>query len=145
MTVQLMGIVNAGPDSFSDPGRRDVGELADHAHRLVADGAALVDVGGESGRTDRAAVPEDEEIARVLPLVERLAAGGVRVSVDTWRAPVARAVLAAGAAMINDVSALSDPGVAQACGETGADLVITHTRLPPKQKGFPPYGDVMED
>jgi dihydropteroate synthase len=145
MTVQLMGIVNAGPDSFSDPGRRDLGELVDHAHRLVAGGAAILDVGGESGRTDRPAVPEEEEIARVLPLVERLAGDGVRVSVDTWRAPVARAVVAAGAAMINDVSALSDPGVAQACGEAGAELVITHTRLPPKQKGFPEYADVMED
>jgi dihydropteroate synthase len=145
VTVQLMGIVNAGPDSFSDPGPRDLGELAARAHRLVIDGAAIIDVGGESGRTDRPAVPEEEEIARVLPLVERLAGEGVRVSVDTWRAPVARAALAAGAGMINDVSALSDPGVAEACAEAGAALVITHTRLPPKQKGFPAYTDVMED
>ena len=145
MTAQLMGIVNAGPDSFSDPGRRDVGELAARARRLVEEGAVIIDVGGESGRTDRPAVPEEEEIARVLPLVERLAADGVRVSVDTWRAPVARAVLAAGAAMINDVSALSDPGVARACADADAELVITHTRLPPKQKGFPVYADVMED
>jgi len=65
--------------------------------------------------------------------------------VDTWRAPVARAALTAGAAMINDVSALSDPEVAEACAETGAALVITHTRLPPKQKGFPDYAGVMED
>jgi dihydropteroate synthase len=142
---QLMGIVNAGPDSFSDPGRRDLGELVERALRLVDDGAAVIDVGGESGRTDRPAVPEDEEVARVVPLVERLAGQGVRVSVDTWRGPVARAVLAAGAVMINDVSALRDPGVAEACARDGAHLVITHTRLPPKQKGFPEYADVMED
>jgi dihydropteroate synthase len=145
MTPLLMGIVNAGPDSFSDPGRRELGELAARAGALVAEGAAIVDVGGESGRTDRPPVSEQEEIERVAPLVERLAGDGVRVSVDTWRAPVARAVLAAGAAMINDVSALSDPGVAAACAEAGAELVVTHTRMPPKQKGFPEYGDVMED
>jgi len=90
-------------------------------------------------------VPEDEEIARVAPLTERLAADGIAVSVDTWRAPVARAALAAGAVMINDVSGLSDPGVADACAESGAALVLTHTRVPPKQKGFPVYDDVVED
>lgn len=140
-----MAIVNAGPDSFSDPGRREVGELATRAKRLATEGASIIDVGGESGRTDRPAVPEREEIERVVPLVERLAREGLRVSVDTWRAPVARAALAAGAGMINDVSALSDPGVAEACAETGAALVITHTRVPPKQKGFPRYRDVMGD
>jgi dihydropteroate synthase len=145
MKPELMGIVNAGPDSFSDPGPRDVGQLAARARRLAAEGASIIDVGGESGRTDRPAVPEREEIERIVPLVERLAREGLRVSVDTWRAPVARAALAGGAAMINDVSALSDPEVADACAETGAALVITHTRLPPKQKGFPDYADVMED
>ncbi len=145
MTPLLMGIVNAGPDSFSDPGRRELGELAARAAALVVEGAAIVDVGGESGRTDRPPVSEQEEIERVAPLVERLAGDGVRVSVDTWRAPVARAVLAAGAAMINDVSALSDPGVAEACAEAGAELVVTHTRVPPKQKAFPRYADVMAD
>ena len=145
MKPKLMGIVNAGPDSFSDPGRRDVGQLAARALRLAAEGASIIDVGGESGRTDRPAVSEREEVERLVPLVERLAREGLRVSVDTWRAPVARAALAGGAAMINDVSALSDPEVAEACAETGAALVITHTRLPPKQKGFPDYADVMED
>src|SRR5712691_1115819 len=145
MKPKLMAIVNAGPDSFSDPGRRDVGQLAARALALAAEGASIIDVGGESGRTDRPAVSEREEVERLVPLVERLAREGLRVSVDTWRAPVAHAVLAAGAAMINDVSALSDPEVAEACAETGAALVITHTRLPPKQKGFPDYADVMED
>jgi dihydropteroate synthase len=141
----LMGIVNAGPDSFSDPGARDIDELAALARAQVAAGAALVDLGGESGRTDRPAVPVEEEIERVVPPVERLASEGVAVSVDTWREPVARAALAGGAAMINDVSGLSDPELADACAETGAALVITHTRLPPKQKGFPGYADVIDD
>jgi dihydropteroate synthase len=79
----------------------------------------------------------------VVPLIERLAAGGVSVSVDTWRAPVARAALAAGASMVNDVSALSDPEVADACAEADARLVITHTLVPPKVKAFPDYGDVV--
>ncbi|MFL5868866.1 MAG: dihydropteroate synthase [Thermoleophilaceae bacterium] len=141
----LMGIVNAGPDSFSDPGERSPGELVERGRRLASDGAALIDVGGESGRTDREAVPVEEEIGRIAPLVEALAAEGLRVSVDTWRAPVARAALDAGAAMINDVSALSDPGVAEACAEPGAGLVVTHTRVPPKTKGFPDYDDVVAD
>jgi len=141
----LMGVVNAGPDSFSDPGARALDELRERALALVADGAALIDVGGESGRTDREAVPEAEEIERVVPLVEALAGEGVLVSVDTWRAPVARAALGAGAAMINDVSALSDPRVVEACAATGAGLVVTHTRVPPKTKGFPDYEDVVRD
>jgi dihydropteroate synthase len=142
----LMGIVNATPDSFSDrQGEKNLAELVDIALAQVADGAALVDVGGESGRTDTEAVPAEEEIARVGPLVERLRGQGVTVSVDTWRAPVARAVLEAGASMINDVSALSDPEIADACAATGAALVITHTRVPPKTKGFPAYADVMAD
>jgi dihydropteroate synthase len=142
----LMGIVNATPDSFSDAqGEKSLDELVERAHELVAEGAAIVDVGGESGRTDREAVPVDVEVARTAPLIERLAADGLRVSVDTWRAPVARAALAAGASMVNDVSALSDVGVADACAEAGAELVITHTRVPPKVKGFPDYDDVVAD
>jgi dihydropteroate synthase len=144
--TRLMGIVNATPDSFSDSqGAKSLDELAARAHGLVAAGAAIVDVGGESGRTDREAVPVEEEIERVVPLVERLASDGLTVSIDTWRAPVARAALAAGATMVNDVSALSDPGVADACAEAGAPLVITHTRVPPKVKGFPEYEDVVAD
>jgi dihydropteroate synthase len=142
----LMGIVNATPDSFSDPqGEKSLEELVERAQALTEAGAAIVDVGGESGRTDRAAIRVEEEQARVVPLIERLAADGLRVSVDTWRAPVARAALAAGAAIVNDVSGLSDPGVADACVEAGAELVITHTRVPPKVKGFPDYDDVVAD
>jgi dihydropteroate synthase len=142
----LMGIVNATPDSFSDrQGAKSVDALAERAHELAEQGAAIVDVGGESGRTDRPAVPVDEERARVVPLIERLAADGLRVSVDTWRAPVARAALAAGASMVNDVSGLSDPELADACADAGAELVITHTRAEPKVKAYPDYDDVVAD
>jgi dihydropteroate synthase len=142
----LMGIVNATPDSFSDrQGEKRLEDLVEQAHRLVEQGAAIVDVGGESGRTDREAVPVEEEHARVVPLIERLAADGLSVSVDTWRAPVARAALAAGASMVNDVSALSDVEVADACAAAGARLVITHTRVAPKVKAFPDYDDVVAD
>lgn len=142
----LMGIVNATPDSFSDvQGDKPLDALLGRALELVAAGAAIVDVGGESGRTDREAVSVDEEAARVVPLVERLAGEGVAVSVDTWRAPVARAALDAGAVLINDVSALSDPEIASACAASGAGLVVTHTRVAPKTRAYPNYGDVVAD
>jgi dihydropteroate synthase len=142
----LMGIVNATPDSFSDrQGPKALDDLFERARALHLDGAAIIDVGGESGRTDRPAVSEDEESTRIVPLVERLAGEGVAVSVDTWRAGPARAALEAGAAMVNDVSGLAEPALAELCAEHGAALVITHTRVPPKVKGFPDYGDVVAD
>jgi dihydropteroate synthase len=142
----LMGIVNATPDSFSDrQGEKSLDELAEGARRLAAAGAGLIDVGGESGRTDRPAVSVEEEITRVAPLIARLAREGLAVSVDTWRGPVARAALAAGAEMVNDVSGLTDLDVADACAEAGARLVVTHTRVAPKVKGFPAYDDVVAD
>lgn len=142
----LVGIVNATPDSFSDaPGPRSAEELAGRALELVEEGAVIVDVGGESGRTDTDAVSEEEETARVVPLVERLAGEGVAVSVDTWREGPARAALDAGAAMVNDVSGLAEPALARLCAEYGAALVITHTRVPPKTKAFPAHGDVVDD
>jgi dihydropteroate synthase len=140
----LMGIVNATPDSFSDrPGPKEPGELAERGLRLAQEGAALIDVGGESGRTDTEAVAVDVEIERIVPVVELLSRAGVLVSVDTWRGPVARAALEAGAGMINDVSGLSDESVAEACADAGAALVITHTAAPPKTKVFPHYNDVV--
>jgi dihydropteroate synthase len=142
----LMGIVNATPDSFSDvQGEKPLDTLVERALGLAAAGAAIVDVGGESGRTDREAVSVDEEATRVVPLVERLAAEGVAVSVDTWRAPVAHAALDAGALLINDVSGLSDPEIAEACAASGAGLVITHTRVAPKTRAYPDYADVVAD
>lgn len=143
----IMGIVNANPDSFSDVVRADSfdRQLA-LALALVADGADIIDVGGESGVTYNAPTPPGEEAARVVPLVEALVAHGVTVSVDTWKPEVARAALGAGAAILNDVSGLRDPELATLAAQTGAALVIMHTRAEPKQATFPDYdGDVVAD
>ncbi|MBV8952946.1 MAG: dihydropteroate synthase [Solirubrobacterales bacterium] len=134
----LMGVVNATPDSFSDQG---LGErLEDRvalAAKLRSDGADIIDVGGESGVTNRPPVEPREEIERVVPLIERLARElGALVSVDTYKPQVARAAIAAGAAIVNDVSGLRDPELADVCAETGAALVVMHTRAAPKQKLF---------
>ena len=143
----VMGIVNATPDSFSGDGSAEQGidTLVSRAHALVDDGATLIDVGGESGVTNRPPVPAREEIERVVPLIRRLAAADVRVSVDTWKAEVASAALEAGAVMVNDVSGLRDPAMASVCAQGNATLVITHTRSAPKEKTFPPYDDVVVD
>jgi dihydropteroate synthase len=143
----LMGIVNAGPDSFSDRLRlRTLGDQVDHALSLIADGADLIDVGGESGVTYTAPTAAEVEIERVVPLVERLAAEGVTVSVDTWKRDVAAAAVAAGAAIINDVSGLRDPALADVAAATGAALVVMHTRAAPKQASFAGYeGAVVDD
>ena len=142
-----MGIVNATPDSFSGDGLAGQGleALVARAHALVGEGATLIDVGGESGITNRPAVSLAEEIDRVVPVVARLAATGVRVSVDTWKAQTAAAALEAGAVMVNDVSGLRDPEMAAVCAQWNATLVITHTRAAPKEKAFPPYDDVITD
>jgi dihydropteroate synthase len=143
----LMGIVNASPESFSDGGMTgDVNAQARLAHEQIEAGAHLIDVGGESGVTDKPAVSAEEERRRVVPLVERLAADGVLVSVDTFKPEVARAALDAGAAMINDVSGLLDPELADVCAAAGAALVLMHTRARPKEKTFPVYdGPVTDD
>src|SRR5262245_27389732 len=143
-----MGIVNASPDSFSDGGAHPA--LADqvaHGEALLAAGADLLDVGGESAVGGRPPVPVEEELARVVPLVERLAAGGALVSVDPYQPAVAEAAVAAGAVLINDVSGLRDPGVARVCARTGAGLVLMHTRVEPKGTLLDPshYEDVLED
>lgn len=119
---KVMGILNATPDSFSDGGRL----AADPARgaAMVADGAAIVDVGGESTRPGHAAVDEAEEIARVVPAIARLAGSGVAISVDTRRAEVMRAALAAGAHILNDVSAFRDPRAAEVATDSGAPVVL---------------------
>jgi dihydropteroate synthase len=143
-----MGIVNATPDSFSDAGQLLTLEarLA-HARNLLAAGADLIDVGGESARGDRPPVEEGEEAERVLPLIERLAAEGALVSVDTHKPAVASAAVAAGAVMVNDVSGLRDMALADVCARTGAAMVIMHTRVAPKATLLDPgrYEDVMAD
>jgi dihydropteroate synthase len=143
----LMGIVNASPESFSDGGiTGDVDAQVKLAHEQIEAGAHLIDVGGESGVTDKPPVSAEEERRRVVPLVERLAADGVLVSVDTYKPEVARTALDAGAAMINDVSGLLDPELADVCAAAGAALVLMHTRARPKEKTFPEYeGPVTDD
>lgn len=139
----LMGIVNATPDSFSDAGlHRTLEARVDRARSLVAAGARFIDVGGESGVTNRPAVAVAEEIERVVPLIERVSAElDVAVSVDTYKPAVARAAIAAGACVVNDVSGLLDPELADVCAETGAALVIMHTRARPKEKLLDPGYD----
>jgi dihydropteroate synthase len=149
----LMGIVNASPDSFSDGGRyREVSQRLALARELVADGAHILDVGGESAATDLPAIAAEEEIARVVPLIEAIRADAgipeeVLVSVDTYKPAVADAAIAAGAAIVNDVSGLRDPTLAGLCAERGAALVVMHTRAAPKQRLQDPelYEDVVAD
>ncbi len=143
----LMGIVNASPDSFSDGGRYATLEAQlELARELLEDGAEILDIGGESASTNRPAVSAEQEIERVVPLVERVTNElGAIVSVDTYKPAVARAAIAAGARIVNDVSGLRDPELARVCAQTGATLVLMHTRAAPKQRLQDPdlYGDVV--
>jgi dihydropteroate synthase len=141
----LMGIVNATPDSFSDAG--DHPDLEARAAELHEAGADLIDVGGETASGHHPPVSAGEEISRVVPLIERIAALGARVSVDTYKPEVAEAAIAAGAVLVNDVSGLRDPAMADLCARTGAGLVIMHTRVAPKGTLLDPdhYDDVVAD
>lgn len=142
----VMGIVNANPDSFSDERRlATLDEQVAQALHQVRAGADLIDIGGESGVTYTSPTPAEVEIGRVVPLVARLVAEGVTVSVDTFKPEVAREALEAGASMVNDVSGLADPELARLCAASGAALVVMHTRAAPKQERFPGYGDVVAD
>jgi dihydropteroate synthase len=125
----LMGVVNITPDSFSDGGLYlDAQHAVDHARRLLADGSDILDLGAESTRPGSAPISADEELSRLLPVIERLVADGVRcISVDTSKAVVAEAALAAGASWVNDVTGLADPRMASVA--TAADaLVLMHQR-----------------
>ncbi len=130
----LIGIVNVTPDSFSDGGRfATLDRAVAQAERLAADGCELLDVGGESTRPGAAPVSDADEIARVAPVIEQLARRGLGpVSVDTRKAAVARAALAAGAAVVNDVSGLAfDPALARVAGDAGAGMIVMHMRGTP--------------
>lgn len=137
---RLMGVLNVTPDSFSDGGEHAGAEAAvAHGLRLAAEGADVVDVGGESTRPGAREVPAEEELRRVLPVVERLAAAGVAVSIDTRKAAVMRAAVAAGAKLINDVSALThDPASLQAAAESGAWVVLVHLQGTPETMNLAP-------
>jgi dihydropteroate synthase len=146
----VMGIVNVTPDSFSDGGRfLDPGAAVAHGLELVAAGADLVDVGGESTRPGATPVAPDEERARVLPVVRRLAAeAGVPVSIDTRRASVAADAIEAGAAIVNDVSAgRFDAGMARVVAEAGAGFVLMHMLGddPRTMQDDPRYDDVVDE
>ena len=143
-----MGIVNVTPDSFSDGGMLATTEEAvAHGVQLAADGADILDVGGESTRPGADLVPVDHELARVVPVVAGLfeaAPEHVALSVDTRHPEVARAALDAGAAIVNDVTAARDPAMFEAVGETGAGLVLMHMLGDPKtMQDHPSYGDVV--
>lgn len=143
----LMGIVNASPDSFSDTvGRGSSAEQVAHGLALVAAGADLIDVGGESGVTSTRVTAVQTELDRVVAVVGPLVEAGVTVSVDTWKPEVAEAALAAGAHLVNDVSGLRDERLAALCATSGAALCLMHTRAAPKQVHFAEYaGAVLED
>jgi dihydropteroate synthase len=147
--VFIVGILNVTPDSFSDGGRfLDPDAGVEQALRLAAEGADLVDVGGESTRPGAPAVAEDEELHRVIPVLERLARVGfpVPLSIDTSKPAVARAALAAGAAMVNDVQALADPELARVVAEAGVPVVLMHMRGTPRDmRDRAHYGDVVSE
>ncbi len=139
----VMGVVNVTPDSFSDGGRfLDPEAAVAHACRLVADGADIIDVGGESTRPGSAPVDEREELARILPVIERMR--NVPVSVDTRRPGVMRAALAAGASMVNDVEALTAPGALEAVAGSGCGICLMHKKGDPaSMQDDPSYDDVV--
>lgn len=142
----VMGVVNVTPDSFSDGGMYlDAEAAVAHGRELVADGAAILDVGGESTRPGAEPVPEAEELARVAPVVAGLAGAGAEISVDTSKAAVAAAALDAGATIINDVTALrGDPEMAALCAERGSGVVLMHMLGTPRtMQREPRYEDVV--
>jgi len=153
-----MGIVNVTPDSFSDGGLfLDAGAAIAHARELASEGADILDVGGESTRPGAEPVSAEEELRRVLPVVEGIVVSGVagteraparpRVSIDTSKASVARAALGAGASIVNDVSALrADPEMAGLVAESGAECCLMHMLGEPRtMQADPRYEDVIDD
>jgi dihydropteroate synthase len=144
-----MGVVNVTPDSFFDGGRHlDPAAALGHARRLIAEGADILDIGGESTRPGAAPVTEAEEIARVVPLVAAVRAeSAVQISVDTMKPAVARAAVAAGATMWNDVSALRhSPDSLAAAAELGCQVVLMHMQgLPATMQAEPHYDDVVAE
>lgn len=145
----IMGILNVNPDSFSDGGRYiDLGLAEERAFRMVEEGADIIDIGGESTRPNVMPVDADEEMRRVLPVVERLAGRvSVPISVDTYKAVVARESIHAGAEIVNDISGLTfDQDMAATVAETGAGLVVMHTRgRPDTMQKDTSYGNLVAE
>jgi len=139
---RLMGVINFTPDSFYDGGRlKTVDAAVAHGRMLRDAGADILDIGGESTRPGSEAVSEQQEMDRILPIIEQLSTEDILVSVDTRRAPVMRAACAAGARIINDVSALTEPGTLEAAAETGAAVVLMHMQGAPKSMQDDPTYD----
>jgi dihydropteroate synthase len=142
----VMGILNVTPDSFSDGGKFiDVSAAVDHALSMIEQGAGMIDVGGESTRPGAADVSEDEEIRRVVPVIEALVARtSVPISIDTSKAAVMSAAVAAGASLINDVRALQEPGALEAAARTDAAVCLMHMQGQPRtMQHEPSYTDVV--
>mgnify|MGYP001812818252 FL=1 len=145
---RVMGVLNVTPDSFSDGGRFvHIDDALRQAGDMVAEGAAIIDIGGESTRPGAAAVPLEQELARVLPVIERLAAAfDVPISIDTSKPEVMRAAVDAGAGMINDVTALSAPGAIAAAAESAVPVCLMHMQGEPRtMQQAPQYDDVVAD
>lgn len=141
----VMGIVNVTPDSFSDGGHHASTALAlAHAQQLIADGADILDIGGESTRPGAAEVSEQQELDRVLPVIEGLRGSPVPLSIDTWKPGVMRAALAAGASLVNDVNALQADGALQVVVASDAAVCLMHKQgTPQTMQQQPHYADVV--
>ena len=144
---KVMGIVNVTPDSFSDGGRYVSSDAAiAHAQQLIADGAAMLDIGGESTRPGAAEVGEQEELDRVLPVIEGLRGCEVPISIDTWKPVVMRAAIKAGASLVNDVNALQARDALQAVADSDAAVCLMHKQgAPQTMQQQPQYVDVVAE
>ncbi len=144
---KVMGIVNVTPDSFSDGGRYASSAAAiGHAQQLIADGADMLDIGGESTRPGAAEVSEQEEMDRVLPVIEGLRDIAVPLSIDTWKPAVMRAALKAGVSLVNDVNALQAGGALEIAAQSGAAVCLMHKQgTPQTMQQQPRYADVVAE
>lgn len=145
---RIMGILNTTPDSFSDGGRNDgLATALDHARKMIREGAEIIDVGGESTRPGAAEVAEQEEIGRTIPVISALRAEWDGwISIDTSKAAVAEAALAAGADIVNDINGLKDPAMIAICAASGCGVVAMHMQGRPRTMQLAPsYGDVVRE
>ena len=146
--TRIMGILNVTPDSFSDGGRYlDVDHAIAYAHQMVEDGADIIDIGGESSRPGALPVSIDEELARVLPVIEDLTnRTATLISIDTYKSAVARRALQAGAHIVNDITALGDVEMARVVAEMDAGLILMHMKgVPRTMQRSPVYHDLIDE
>ena len=143
----IMGIVNVTPDSFSDGGRHlRVDAALAHARQLIGEGADILDIGGESSRPGALPVSVQEELDRVMPVIEGWRGASVALSIDTCKPEVMRAALAAGAAMVNDIEALQQPGALEAISASAAAVCLMHKQgVPQTMQAEPQYGNVVQE